>query len=214
MKKNPRTASGAFSDVAYDDLCAGVVSLLEHARRTAGRSINHVMTVTYWEIGRRIVEHEQQGSQRAEYGQRLLDQLAKDLTKRLGRGFSRTNPVKPRKKPNISYGLLRAIYPAFRVLFPNQVIRSDDLALEIVDVAIRKPTVAEASSSRTVTFERWSRRFIQPIDAVTTPNRSDTSDRRQWLTDDKRSVIVSVAELRRGPLNAAPSRRQRAYPPS
>jgi DUF1016 N-terminal domain len=49
------------------------------------------MTVTYWEIGRRIVEHEQKGSQKAEYGQRLLDQLAKDLTKRLGRGFSRTN---------------------------------------------------------------------------------------------------------------------------
>jgi predicted nuclease of restriction endonuclease-like (RecB) superfamily len=91
MKKNPRTASSTFSDAAYDDLCAGVVSLLDYARRTAGRAVNHVMTVTYWEIGRRIVEHEQKGSQKAEYGQRLLDQLAKDLTKRLGRGFSRTN---------------------------------------------------------------------------------------------------------------------------
>jgi hypothetical protein len=75
MKKNPRTASSTFSDAAYDDLCAGVVSLLDYARRTAGRAVNHVMTVTYWEIGRQIVEHEQKGSQKAEYGQRLLDQF-------------------------------------------------------------------------------------------------------------------------------------------
>jgi uncharacterized protein YbjT (DUF2867 family) len=46
-------------------------------------------------------------------------------------------PVKPRLEPNFSYRLLRAIYPAFRVLFPNQVIRADDLARAIVDVAVR-----------------------------------------------------------------------------
>jgi len=46
-------------------------------------------------------------------------------------------PVQPRKEPNFSYRLMRAIYPAFRVLFPNQVIRADDLARAMVDVAIR-----------------------------------------------------------------------------
>jgi uncharacterized protein YbjT (DUF2867 family) len=45
-------------------------------------------------------------------------------------------PVKPRKEPNISYRLLRMIYPAFRALFPNQVIRADDLAQAMVDRAI------------------------------------------------------------------------------
>jgi uncharacterized protein YbjT (DUF2867 family) len=44
-------------------------------------------------------------------------------------------PVQPRREPNFSYRLLRAIYPAFRVLFPNQVIRADDLARTMVDVA-------------------------------------------------------------------------------
>jgi hypothetical protein len=44
--------------------------------------------------------------------------------------------VKPRKEPNFSYRLLRAIYPAFRVLFPNQAIRPDDLARAMVDVAV------------------------------------------------------------------------------
>ena len=46
-------------------------------------------------------------------------------------------PVQPRKEPNFSYRVLRAIYPAFRVLFPNQVIRADDLARTMVDAAVR-----------------------------------------------------------------------------
>jgi uncharacterized protein YbjT (DUF2867 family) len=45
-------------------------------------------------------------------------------------------PVEPRKEPNFSYRLLRAIYPAFRALFPNQVIRADDLARAMVDVVV------------------------------------------------------------------------------
>jgi uncharacterized protein YbjT (DUF2867 family) len=46
-------------------------------------------------------------------------------------------PVQPRKEPNFSYRLLRGIYPVFRVLFPNQVIRADDLAHAMVNVAVR-----------------------------------------------------------------------------
>ena len=46
-------------------------------------------------------------------------------------------PVEPRLLPNFSYRLLRAIYPVFRMLFPNQVIPADDLARAMVDVAVR-----------------------------------------------------------------------------
>jgi uncharacterized protein YbjT (DUF2867 family) len=46
-------------------------------------------------------------------------------------------PVEPREEPNFSYRLLRAIHPAFRLLFPNQVIRADDLARAMVDVTVR-----------------------------------------------------------------------------
>ncbi len=64
----------------------------------------------------------------------------------LGAGFSRVYifrpayiyPVEPRKEPNFSYRLMRLLYPAFRVLFPNQVIPADDLARAMVDVAIRR----------------------------------------------------------------------------
>jgi uncharacterized protein YbjT (DUF2867 family) len=53
-------------------------------------------------------------------------------------------PVEPRKEPNFSYRLLRAIYPAFRLLFPNQVIRADDLGRVMVDVALQKTAERES----------------------------------------------------------------------
>lgn len=75
----------------YDNILSGMVELLETARHTAARAVNSVMTATYWEIGRRIVEIEQGGKRRAEYGEQLLERLAEDLTKRFGRGFSIRN---------------------------------------------------------------------------------------------------------------------------
>jgi len=52
-------------------------------------------------------------------------------------------PVEPRKEPNFSYCVLRAIYPAFRLLFPNQVIRADDLARAMVSIAVEKTSERE-----------------------------------------------------------------------
>ena len=68
-----------------------MAQLLAQARRASARSVNAVMTATYWEIGRRIVEHEQSGKARAAYGEALIDRLAADLTARFGKGFSHTN---------------------------------------------------------------------------------------------------------------------------
>src|ERR1019366_7982185 len=77
--------------VDYGQLVSEISSLLEKARGGASRSVNAILTATYWEIGRRIVEHEQGGKARAEYGKELLAQLAKDLTTQHGRGFSGRN---------------------------------------------------------------------------------------------------------------------------
>ena len=76
---------------AYGDVHTGIVELLESARRAAARSVNALMTASYWEIGRRIVEFEQGGKGRAEYGQQLLKRLSADLTARFGRGFGVIN---------------------------------------------------------------------------------------------------------------------------
>lgn len=75
----------------YEALLGGIAQLLEEARRTSARAINALMTATYWEIGRRIVEFEQQGKARAEYGVALLKRLSEDLSARFGRGFSERN---------------------------------------------------------------------------------------------------------------------------
>lgn len=75
----------------YDDLLADVAQVIEEARRAAARSVNAVMTATYWLVGRRIVEQEQGGKTRADYGEAVLKHLSADLTARFGRGFSRQN---------------------------------------------------------------------------------------------------------------------------
>ena len=71
----------------YSVVHADIVAVLEAARRAAARSVNAVMTASYWEIGRRIVEFEQGGRGRAEYGKALLKRLSTDLSLRFGRGF-------------------------------------------------------------------------------------------------------------------------------
>ena len=75
----------------YDGLLADVVRVIEDARRAAARSVNAVMTATYWLVGQRIVEQEQRGALRAGYGEQLLKSLARDLSNRFGRGFSERN---------------------------------------------------------------------------------------------------------------------------
>lgn len=75
----------------YDNVLTEVVALLESARRTSARAVNAVMTATYWEIGRRIVESEQGGQKRAQYSGELLKRLSADLTARFKRGFSVDN---------------------------------------------------------------------------------------------------------------------------
>jgi hypothetical protein len=68
-----------------------VVSILEQARATVAHTVNSQMVIAYWMIGREIVEEEQQGEARAEYGKRLIEELSFRLTKRYKKGFSTTN---------------------------------------------------------------------------------------------------------------------------
>lgn len=78
-------------EAGYDSLLTGISELLDQARRTSARTVNSILTATYWDIGRRIVEFEQGGKARAEYGAGLWKQLAADLTAKHGRGFSKSN---------------------------------------------------------------------------------------------------------------------------
>lgn len=84
--KSPNGLTGS-----YDAIFKDISGVLEATRHSAARSINRLMTAAYWLIGRRIVEFEQGGKERAQYGEELLSRLAADLTARFGRGFSRRN---------------------------------------------------------------------------------------------------------------------------
>ena len=75
----------------YNNIRAGIIELLKAAKSAAARNVNSIMTAVYWDIGRRIVETEQAGAVRANYGDELIKQLANDLSAQFGRGFGVVN---------------------------------------------------------------------------------------------------------------------------
>lgn len=82
---------GNLAKTNYGSFLARVSDLLEQARRKTVRQVNTVITYTYWKIGKLVVEEEQRGTNRAQYGGHLLQRLARDLTKKFGKGFTETN---------------------------------------------------------------------------------------------------------------------------
>lgn len=81
----------------YEQLVANIGNILAEGRNKVATTINTALVQTYWTIGQHIVEYEQQGNERAEYGSKLLDRLSHDLSERYGKGFSRSNVIYIRK---------------------------------------------------------------------------------------------------------------------
>lgn len=131
-RPTPPTSSAKLD---YAAVHADIVSLLEAARRAAARSVNALMTATYWEIGRRIVEFEQGGQKRATRGQQLLQRLSSDLGQRFGRGYSVDNLEQMR---------------LFYLAYPPQRI-SETLSRNTPE---RHPTGKSATVSRNMTLEQ------------------------------------------------------------
>ncbi len=75
----------------YTQLIEQIGHLLSNGRQMATQQVNTILVKTYWEIGKYIVEFEQKGNEKAEYGAELLNRLAKDLSLAYGKGFSRSN---------------------------------------------------------------------------------------------------------------------------
>ena len=79
------------SNTNYRKALSEIKQLVQQARYASARSVNAIMTATYWEIGRQIVKVEQKGQKRADYGKQLIEKLSKDLTKSYGKGFGFRN---------------------------------------------------------------------------------------------------------------------------
>lgn len=131
-----KTAGRSIPAAKYDRLVVSIAQVLEAARRTSARAVNALMTATYWEIGRRIVEFEQKGSDRADYGEELLVRLSRDLTAKFGRGFAKSNLYQ-----------MRAFYLSYSGILQTVSGKSgDDWEGKIFQTASGK--LPEASSSR------------------------------------------------------------------
>ena len=105
-ERRTRIAKGATEQV--DTLLADIRNLILSARRAVVRSVDTLQVLTSFEIGRRIVEHEQQGTRRAAYGKLVVEELAKRLTTEFGKGFS---------KSNLEY--MRRFYAMYRDRYPS-----------------------------------------------------------------------------------------------
>jgi predicted nuclease of restriction endonuclease-like (RecB) superfamily len=81
----------------YQNLIQQIGGLLDQGRQQASQAVNNLLVQTYWQIGQHIVEFEQGGKAKSDYGSELLDKLSKDLTLNYGKGFSRSNLTYMRK---------------------------------------------------------------------------------------------------------------------
>ena len=81
----------------YPELVTALGDLMAQARAKVARTVNQTLVTTYWQMGRYIVEYEQNGADRAKYGAEILTRLSHDLTIRCGRGFGKSNLVYMRK---------------------------------------------------------------------------------------------------------------------
>ncbi len=88
--------------ISHRGFHAQIVELLKNARQSVVGAVNQTMVLAYFEIGRMIVEEQQNGKERAEYGKELIDELSNTLTKEFGKGFSSTN-LKQMRQFYLSY---------------------------------------------------------------------------------------------------------------
>ena len=84
-------------DKSLNELCKNSIDLIEYARGITGKQINIIQLMTFYSLGRWIVEEQQQGKSRAKYGQRVIKRLSEALTQRYERGFSEDSLKNVRK---------------------------------------------------------------------------------------------------------------------
>jgi len=132
-----------------DSFYSRILDLLKSARRTAVQSINKTIVDTYFEIGRLIVEEEQNGKSKAEYGQNLIHELSQKLTTEFGKGFSTTN-LKQMRTFYLTYSKGQTVSDEFRLSWSHYI-----MLMRIDNVEERKFYEIETAENS------WSLRELQ-----------------------------------------------------
>ena len=101
---------------SYDSLLNDACLIIEEARHVAYRAINNTLTIRNWHLGERIAREELGGAQRAEYGERVMAQLADDLTARYGKGFDKSSLHAYVKFSRLFPEIVDAVPPQFAIV--------------------------------------------------------------------------------------------------
>lgn len=131
----------------YQNLLGVICQTYENGRVRAFNAVNSELVKTYWEIGKYIVEFEQNGAKKAEYGKGLLEQLSRDLSLKYGKGFSRSNLFQIR---------------SFYVKFPKIQTVSGKLSWShIVELLKISDDMERTFYEKQTLLENWSVRELQ-----------------------------------------------------
>ncbi len=162
----------------YEKLLADIGSTIERARENAIRAINTELVKANWKIGRHIVEYEQHGEERAEYGSALLTTLSRDLRQRYGKGFGRRNVLDMRR---------------FYVAYPKWQTVSAKLSwshyIELIGIS---DEIMRRFYEKQTIHENWSKRELErQIDSSLFERLALSKDKKGVLKLSEKGYIVS-----------------------
>ncbi len=173
------------SDALYSAVCR----ILSSARATAYKAVNFAMVQAYWQIGRLIVEDEQQGNRRAEYGKKTLPELAEKLTEEFGKGFDSRELRRMRQ--------FYQLFPKWDAVRPELGWAHYRLLLRVENEAARNWYMNEAVS------ENWSSRQLERQISVLYYDRmlhsSDPADTREDAKENLAMAKLEPESLIRNP---------------
>jgi len=165
----------------YVELVKSVGLLLEEARTKVYYEVNSLLVKTYWEIGHRIVEFEQQGKEKAEYGSKLLEKLSNDLTLKYGKGFSTDNLERMRN---------------FFLYFPNSATLSRKLSWShyLLLLRIEEP-LARQFYQKEIEAEGWGvRETARQINSLLFERIALSKDKKGVLTLARKGQVVERSD--------------------
>lgn len=158
-----------------------IKTILKNARQKAYTAVNSAMVEAYWEIGRRIVEEEQRGKERAEYGKEIVKNLSKELTEEFGKGFSRRTLWEMRK-----LYVYFSDYEKVRTLFAQLTWSHFQKVLRVSDEKARIFYLTEAAENM------WSVRTLDRNISTLYYNRIIASIDKKTVEDEMKEKIKSL----------------------
>lgn len=162
--------------LAINPLITQLKDIIQQARNQAYRAVDAIQVQTYWQIGQHIVEFEQQGENRAQYGRKLLTQLSEQLTAEFGKGFDASNLRKMR--------LFYQTFPIRDALRPELSWTHYRRLLRVEDDSARQWYMNEAAE------QNWSSRALDRQIGTLYYERLLVSQNKQAVSDEAKQQLI------------------------